>query len=65
MENLVNFLCLPVHKVENHIPQLNFLTIRQGGKGTVTSCSKNQKCLSFFEQGCRFPEDDVIVDNSK
>lgn len=65
MEHLVNFLCLPLHKVENHILKLNFVTTRQGGKGTAMSCSKNQKCLSFFEQGCRFPKGDVTVDNSK
>lgn len=65
MEHLVNFLCLPLHKVENHILKLNFVTTRQGGKGTAMFCSKNQKCLSFFEQGCRFPKGDVTVDNSK
>ena len=65
MEHLVNFLCLPLHKVEYHILKLNFVTTRQGGKGTAMSCSKNQKCLSFFEQGCRFPKGDVTVDNSK
>ena len=65
MENLVNFLCLPLHKVENHISELNVLTIRQGGKRTPLSCSKNWKCPSFCERDCRFPKGDVTVDNSK